>query len=109
MEAAPHVHAENTASLTDSGVIVDSKYCGCYQSYHQTPRTASRTNYYLQLVQEYLLSLGGLDSNIPQPSTQSLTDMLSVLKFATAIYLHAQISDTSVSVPFPIGHGRMDD
>jgi hypothetical protein len=66
-------------------------------------------DYYLQLVQEYLLSLGGLDSNIPQPSTQSLTDMLRVLKFATEIHPHAQISDASVSVPFLIGHGCMDD
>jgi hypothetical protein len=102
MKAAPHIHAENAASLTDSGVIVDSKYCGCYQSYHQTPRTASRMDYYLQLVQEYLLSLGGLNSNIPQPSTQSLTDMLRVLKFATEIYLHAQTLTQVSPCPSPL-------
>lgn len=89
MEAAPHIHTQIAASMTDSGVIVDSEHCDCHQAHRNQPQTASRMHRYLNLAQEYLPpSLGGLAPKIADPSTQSLTDMLRVLKFATETYLH---------------------
>jgi hypothetical protein len=109
MEAAPHIHAQIAASMTDSGIVVDSEHCDCYQALRNPPQTSSRMHQYLNLAQEYLPpSLGGLAPKIADPSTQSLTDMLRVLKFATETYLHAEVSNASVSVPFPVGRGRVD-
>jgi hypothetical protein len=110
MEAAPHIHSQIAASTTDSGIIVDSEHCDCYQAHRNPPQTVSRKQRYLNLAQEYLPPcLGGLAPKIADSSTQSLTAMLRVLRFVTETYLHAEVSNASVSVPFPVGRGRVDN
>lgn len=108
MEAAPHIHANTAASLTDSGVIVEPDRCDCYRAYRNLPETTSGVRF--QSMQEYLPPwMGGPEADKPDDSTQSLTDMLRVLTFATETYQGTDISNATVSVPFPVGCGRVDN
>ncbi|KAM0700452.1 hypothetical protein Q7P35_012173 [Cladosporium inversicolor] len=126
MKAAAHVHANVAASLTDSNAIVDSDYCDCYRAWDHVPRHRSSMQYYLTLIQEYFPRaivgmrhyskmmqahlppwMGGPETQTLDASAQSFADMLRVLKFATEAYLGAEIPNAAVSVPFPVGRGRV--
>jgi hypothetical protein len=52
--------------------------------------------------------MGGPQPEILDASTQSLADMLRVLKFATETYLGATVSNATVAMPFPFNRGRGD-
>jgi hypothetical protein len=126
MQAAPHIHATEAASRTDPGVVF-ADHCDCYQDYEHAPeivsgmhmylkpipalfsQATSVVQYYLKIIQGHLPSwMGGTESQALDVSTQSLADMLRVLKFATETYLGTDISNATVVVPFPVGRGRVD-
>jgi hypothetical protein len=126
MKAAAHVHANIAASLTDSNAVVDSDSCDCYRAFHHVPRYSFRMRYYLMLIYEYFpratvgmqhyfevmkshlpTGMGGPEAKKLDASTQSLADMLRVLRFATEAYLGTEIPNASISVPFPVGNGRV--
>lgn len=126
MKAAPHIHAERAAPSTDSILDVDSELCSCSVDFigrigvpsmqwllepmeDYFPKAGSRIQYYLLLMQDYLPSwMGGPQPEILDASTQSLADMLRVLKFATETYLGATVSNATVAMPFPFNRGRGD-
>ena len=109
MKAAPHIHAEHAASLTDNNVIVDSHHCDCSQAYRRVPQTSPGVQHHLSTARNYIPSwIGGTAPQILNASTQSLVDMLRVLKFATETYLGAQVTNATISVPFSVGWGRVD-
>lgn len=130
MKAAPHIHAQIAAPWTDSGVIVDSDHCDCYQAYHRVPEAGpvmQVMQQFLKLMQDYFPPptfvaqryfqrlqphlppwIGGPKPVTLDASAQPLTEMLRALKLATEIYLGAEISNATLSVPFPIGRGRAD-
>jgi hypothetical protein len=126
MKAAAHIHANIAITLTDSNAIVESDYCDCYHARDHVPRRSFKTRYYLMLVYEYFPRatvgmqyyfkimqsylppwMGGPEVQILDASTQSLADMLRVLKFETETYLGTEIPNAAVSVPFPVGNGRV--
>lgn len=125
MKAAPHIHEHIAASLTDSNVIEHSDQCNCFIDYicdldiissmrwlfkpmeDYFPQASSGIQHYLLAMQEYLPSwLGGPQPKVLDASTQSLADMLRVLKFATETYLGATVSNATIAIPFPFNHGR---
>lgn len=126
MKEAAHIHANDAASLTDSNAIVDSDYCDCYRAFNHVPRYSFRTRYYLMVMYEYFPRatlgmqhyfnmiqshlppwMGGPEAKILDASSQSLADMLRVLRFATESYLGTEIPNAAISVPFPVGNGRV--
>lgn len=126
MKTAAHIHANVAASLTDSNAIVDSDSCDCYRAFDYVPRRSFKMRYYLMLIYEYFPRatvgmqhyfkmiqshlppwMGGPESQILDASTQSLADMLRVLRFATEAYLGTEIPNAAISVPFPVGNGRV--
>lgn len=125
MKAAPHIHEHIAASLTDSNVIENSDICTCFVDYicdldvitsmqwlfepmeEYFPQASLGIQHYLLAVQEYLPSwMGGPKPEVLDASTQSLADMLRVLKFATETYLGATVSNAAVAMPFPFNRGR---
>lgn len=125
MKAAPHIHEHIAASLTDSNVIEGSDQCSCFIDYICTPeiipsmrwlfepmeeyfpQTSFGIQHYLLAMQEYLpLCMGGPQPEVLDASTQSLADMLRMLKFATETYLGAPVSNATVAMPFPFNRGR---
>ena len=125
MKEAPHIHALNAAPLTDSHAVVDPDHCDCYRAYDRVPQNCSAVQNLLKPIQEYFPQadagvqycfkalqghlppwLGGHSPQVLDASTQSLADMLRVLKFATETHLGAEISNATISVPFPVGRGR---
>lgn len=125
MKAAPHIHEHIAASLTDSNVIGDSGVCSCYVSHicspeiirsmqwlfepmeEYFPQVSYGIQHYLLAMQEYLPSwMGGPQPEVLGASTQSLADMLRVLKSATETYLGATVSNATVAMPFPFNRGR---
>jgi hypothetical protein len=127
MKAAPHIHARTAAPSTDSNVIADSDQCNCYidciydldiiprmQWFFEPmgeyfPQASSGLQHYLLVMQEYLPSwMGGPQPEFLDASTQSLADMISVLKFATETYLGTEVSNATLAMPFPVNHGRGD-
>lgn len=128
MKAAPHMHEKIAASLTDSNVIGDSDICSCYVSYiwspdiirsmqwlfepmeEYFPQVSYGIQHYLLAMQEYLPPwMGGPQPEVLDASTQSLADMLRVLKFATETYLGTTVSNATVTMPFPFNRGRGAD
>jgi len=126
MKAAAHIHTNIAAPLTDSNAIVDSDSCDCYRAWNHVPRRSFKTRYYLMLIYEYFPRatvgmqhyfkiiqshlppwMGGSEAQILDTSSQSLADMLRVLKFATEAYLGTEIPNAAISVPFPVGSGRV--
>jgi hypothetical protein len=126
MKEAAHIHANVAASLTDNNAIVDPDYCDCYRAFNHGPRHSFRVRYYLMLMYEYFPRatvgmqhyfnmiqshlppwMGGPEAQILDASTQSLADMLRVLMFATEAYLGTEIPNAAISVPFPVGNGRV--
>lgn len=102
MQTAPHIH-------TNSHVIADSDHCNCYRAYDRAPQTSSGVQHYCKIVQDHLPPwMGGPKPQELNTSTKSLANMLGVLKFATETYLGAEISNATVSVPFPVGRGRVN-
>lgn len=125
MKAAPHIHEHIAASLTDSNVIENSDICTCFVDYicdldiipsmqwlfepmeEYFPQASFGIQHYLLAMQEYLPSwMGGPQPKVLDASTQSLADMLRVLKFATETYLGATVSNATIAMPFPFNHGR---
>lgn len=125
MKASPHIHENIAAALTDSNVVGDSDQCDCYVDYicspdiipsmqwlfepmeEYFPQASSGIQSYLLAMQENLpLWMGGPQPEVLDASTQSLADMLRVLKFATETYLGATVSNATIAMPFPFNHGR---
>jgi hypothetical protein len=108
MNTAPHVHARYAASLTDKSFVVDESGCACDHAPRDVPQPTSGVLHYLQRIQEHLPPwMGGIEPVLLDPNTRSLADMLRVLKFATETYLGTEISNATISLPFPIGHQRL--
>lgn len=105
MQIVPHIHTKFATSHTDLDVIVDRQKCDCYHAVKpQGAKPPSVTERYFRLLQESLPPwMGGPEIETPEADTRALADMLGALKLTAETYLGAEVTNASVSMPFPVG------
>lgn len=109
MKMAPHIHTDFAASYTDLDAIVDQQECDCYHAYKPPGTKApSGIKRFSRLLQESLPTwMGGPEFGTAEAGTRSLAEMLGLLKLTAETYLGVEVTNATVSVPFPVGFLRV--